>query len=152
MNIMTKISADKHSIKKGDSVNVSWSSDLPDSLVLVIDDGNSVQRIQVPDSGSRICWSNNARHEMNITIISVCNGKKETDSVKVKVKTTSGKTSSNEVGIGNFQMWREKMKAKMSVARARRHYQWISMKKWQRILCTFLLIIPIILIAISIFR
>lgn len=46
---MTKISADKHSIKKGDCVNVSWSSDLPDSLVLVIDDGNSVQRVQVPD-------------------------------------------------------------------------------------------------------
>lgn len=149
---MTKISADKHSIKKGDGVNVSWSSDLPDSLALVIDDGNSVQRIQVPDSGSRICWSNNARHEMNFTIIAVCNGKKETDSVRVKVKDTSGKTGSKEAGIGKFQMWREKMKARTSVARAQWHYQWISMKKWQRILWIVLLALPIILLAISIFR
>ena len=144
-----KISAEKSCIKKGDSVNVSWSSILPDSLILVIDDGDTVQRIQVPDSGSRICWSNNARTDMNFTIVAVCNGRKETDSVKVKVKKKNEKTSPNQGGIGKFQMWREKMRARFSVARAQRRYQWASLKKWQKILWIAILLLPFILLLIS---
>ena len=49
------LKVDRTSVDKGDSVTVTWTSDLPDSLVLSIDDGDSVQHIQVPDSGSRVC-------------------------------------------------------------------------------------------------
>ena len=65
---------------------------------------------------------------MNFTIVAVCNGRKETDSVKVKVKKKNEKTSPNQGGIGKFQMWREKMRARFSVARAQRRYQWASIR------------------------
>lgn len=149
MNKQTKISADKSTIKKGNCVNVSWSSALPDSLVLVIEDGDSIQRIQVPDSGSRICWSNNAKKDMTFTIIAVCNGRKESDTVKVKVKKIKKRQLPDGTGVGKFQMWREKIEARLSVARAKRRYQWASMKKWQKLLWITILLLPFILIVLS---
>ena len=75
------LTTDRPSIKKGESFNVRWTSRTPDSLILTIEDGDSVQRIQVPDSGTRICWSNRAAGDIKITLISVSEGKKETKSV-----------------------------------------------------------------------
>ena len=42
MSSTISLSADKKSVKKGDSVTVNWTSELPDSLVLVIEDGDTV--------------------------------------------------------------------------------------------------------------
>ncbi|MDO5443514.1 MAG: hypothetical protein Q4G10_07565 [Bacteroidia bacterium] len=86
---------------------------------------------------------------MTFTIIAACNGMKETASVKVKVKRVKEKQHPNVDGIGRFQMWREKMKARISVARAQRHYQWASMKKWKKILWIAILLLPFILLLIS---
>ena len=41
------LNVDRTSIDKGDIVNVTRPRDLPDSLVLSIDDGDSVQNIKV---------------------------------------------------------------------------------------------------------
>ena len=71
------LKVDRTSVDKGDSVTVTWTSDLPDSLVLSIDDGDSVQHIQVPDSGSRVCWSNRAVKEMVFTLVAATGTRKE---------------------------------------------------------------------------
>lgn len=142
---------DRSSIKKGESVNVSWSTSTPESLALVIDDGDSVQRIQVPDTGSRICWSNRATKDISITLIAVVNGRKQTESLTVKVKGNDGKHAADS-GIGKFQLWKEKMQARMAVSRAQFAYAWSSMKKWQRILWVLLLASPLIMIIIGLFR
>ena len=143
------LTADRRSVKKGESFSVSWTSNTPDSLVLVIDDGDSVQRIQVPDSGTRICWSNRAAADIKITLISVSEGKKETKSVKVKVK--AGKVNASS-GIGKFQMAREKTQAWFSVTCAQFRYAWGSMKKWQRMLWIAMLALPIVMIIIGLIK
>lgn len=143
------LTADRSSIKKGESFNVSWTSRTPDFLVLTIEDGDSVQRIQVPDSGTRICWSNRAAGHIKITLISVSEGKKETKSVKVKVK--GGKVNASS-GIGKFQMAREKIQAWFSVTCAQFRYAWGSMKKWQRMLWIAMLALPIVMIIIGLIK
>lgn len=136
---------DRSSIKKGESVNVSWSTSTPESLALVIDDGDSVQRIQVPDTGSRICWSNRATKDISITLIAAVNGRKQTESLTVKVKGNDGKHAADS-GIGKFQLWKEKMQARLSVFMAQLRCAWASMKVWQRILWVFLLALPLVMI------
>ncbi|MGN1211321.1 MAG: hypothetical protein ACI4TM_06510 [Candidatus Cryptobacteroides sp.] len=145
-----QLKADKSSLSKGDNVNISWTSVTPDSLVLVVDDGDTVQRIQVPDSGSRLCWSNRAQKDMSFTLIGVCNGRKETTTVKVKVKDKSAKVK--DAGIGRFQMWKERTMARLSVSKAQFAYAWASMKKWQKALYAVTLALPLILLAILLFK
>ena len=143
------LTTDRSSIKKGESVNVSWTSRTPDSLILVIEDGDSVQKIQVPDSGTRICWSNRAAGDIEITLISVSEGKKETKSVKVKVK--GGKVNASS-GIGKFQMAKERAHAWFSVTCAQFRYAWGSMKKWQRMLWIAMPALPIVMIIIGLIK
>ncbi|MGM9748256.1 MAG: hypothetical protein ACI3ZN_05615 [Candidatus Cryptobacteroides sp.] len=117
------LTADRSSVKKGESVNVSWTSSLPDSLVLVIDDGDSVQRVQVPDSVT----------------------------VKVKGKKQGGKVK-NGVGIGKFQLWKERMQARMAVAGAQFRCMWASMKTWQKVLYSVLWALPFILFIVLLLK
>lgn len=144
------LTADRHSVKKGDSFNVSWTSNTPDSLVLVIDDGDSVQRVQVPDSGTRTCWSNRATKDMSLSLIAVTSGHKESSSLTVKVK--SERKTESKAGIGKWQLRKEKVQARLAVIKAQSACAWSSMKKWQRILWAALLALPIILILIGLFR
>lgn len=147
------LKVDKTSVEKGDSVTVSWTSELPDSLVLIIEDGNSVQHIQVPDLGSRICWSNNASKDMVFTLVASTGSGKETAKVKVKVHGKgSSSQSAGKAGIGRFQMWKEKMQARFAVARAQFQYTWASMKTWQKVLWTIMWALPFVLLAILLFR
>lgn len=142
------LTADKRTVKKGDSVNISWTSNTPDSLVLSVDDGDTVQRIQVPDSGSRLCWSNRAVKNMVITLVAVVNGKKESKKVEIKVKGKD-ESSASSAGISKSQLRKERMQARMSVAKAQYQYAWASMKKWQKSLWIVLLLLPIVLLVIS---
>lgn len=144
------LTADRRSVKKGESFSVSWTSNTPDSLVLVIDDGDSVQRVQVPDCGTRTCWSNRAAKDMSLELIAVTNGHKESSSLTVKVK--SERKTETKAGIGKWQLRKEKMQARMAVSRAQFAYAWSSIKKWQRILWVLLLASPLILIIIGLFR
>ena len=149
----TSLKVDRTSVDKGDSVTVTWTSDLPDSLVLSIDDGDSVQHIQVPDSGSRVCWSNRAVKEMVFTLVAATGTRKESTQVKVKVRG-AGKPSfsADAAGIGKFQLWKEKMQARFSVARAQFQYSWAAMKTWQKVLWTVMWALPVVLLFVLIFR
>ncbi|MGN0202743.1 MAG: hypothetical protein ACI399_07565 [Candidatus Cryptobacteroides sp.] len=138
------------SVDKGDSVTVSWTSELPDSLVLVIDDGETVQRVQVPDSGSRVCWSNRATKNMVFTLVATTGTRKESTTVKVKVRG-AGKSGRSSGGVGRFQLWKEKMQASFSVARAQFKYSWAAMKTWQKVLYAALWAMPVVLFLILVF-
>ncbi|MGN0190404.1 MAG: hypothetical protein ACI39U_01990 [Candidatus Cryptobacteroides sp.] len=146
------LTADKKSVKKGDSVTVSWTSGLPDSLVLTIDDGDSVQHIQVADSGSRICWTNRARKNMVFTLEAITGGRKETTRAKVRVQGAGRRSRpAASVGISKFQLWKERMQAGFSVARAQFHYVWTSLKTWQKVLYATAFILPWVILLIVIF-
>ena len=53
-NITLNVS--KNAIKDGECVDVSWESNVPESIFLMIEDGYGTTRIDIPDSGSRKCW------------------------------------------------------------------------------------------------
>lgn len=150
-NITLKV--DKKTVSKGDSFNISWTSELPDSLVLTIEDGDSVQHIQVPDSGSKICWSNRATKNIDITLTASTGSKKESIGTKVRVHGARKKNQPHATaGISKFQLWKEKVQAQFCVARAQFQSAWAAMKGWQKALWTAAWILPFVLLIIAIVR
>ena len=165
MSSTISLSADKKSVKKGDSVTVNWTSELPDSLVLVIEDGDTVQRVQVPDSGSRVCWSNRATKNMEFTLRAATGSKQERARLTVKVheagspfgsanRSGSGSASGNgsAAGIGKFQLWKEKMQARFSVAKSQFQYSWAAKKTWQKVLWIALWVLFFVMLIVAIVK
>lgn len=141
------LTSEHKSVNKGDCFTVNWSSETPDSLFLTVDDGDSTQRYAVPDNGSKVCWSTRATKDMTVTLAGAFNGKKESVSVKVKVKgKKSGGNTKAKPGISKFQLWKEKMQARLSVSKAQFAYAWSAMKTWQKIVYAIAWALPIILI------
>lgn len=147
MKTKLNLTSEHNIVNKGDSFTVNWNSETPDSLFLTVDDGDSTQRYAVPDNGSKVCWSTRATKDMTVTLAGIFNGKKEYVSVKVKVKgkKTSAKAKSN-AGISKFQLWKEKMQARLSVSKAQFAYAWSAMKTWQKIVYIIAWALPIILL------
>ena len=132
------LTSEHKSVNKGDCFTVNWSSETPDSLFLTVDDG---------DNGSKVCWSTRATKDMTVTLAGAFNGKKESVSVKVKVKgKKSGGNAKAKPGISKFQLWKEKMQARLSVSKAQFAYAWSAMKTWQKIVYAIAWALPIILI------
>ena len=141
------LTSEHKSVNKGDCFTVNWSSETPDSLFLTVDDGDSTQRYAVPDNGSKVCWSTRATKDMPVTLAGAFNGKQESVSVKVKVKgKKSGGNAKAKPGISKFQLWKEKMQARLSVSKAQFAYAWSAMKTWQKIVYAIAWALPIILI------
>lgn len=147
MKTKLNLTSEHNIVNKGDSFTVNWSSETPDSLFLTVDDGDSTQRYAVPDNGSKVCWSTRATKDMTVTLAGAFNGKKESVSVKVKVKgKKSGGNAKAKPGISKFQLWKEKMQARLSVSKAQFAYAWSAMKTWQKIVYAIAWALPIILI------
>ena len=108
---------------------------MPESIFLTIEDGYGTTRIDIPDSGSRKCWSNHAKKNLVITLTAIQGGKKEVITKKVRIKGSS----SGNAGVSKFRLWRESQQAKRAAAKAEYHYAWTSMKKWKKILCICLM-------------
>ncbi|MGM9752947.1 MAG: hypothetical protein ACI3ZK_02695 [Candidatus Cryptobacteroides sp.] len=134
------LKTDKSSIKKGDSVLVTWTSEAPDSLYLLVEDGDSVQRFPVSDSGSRLCWSNRATKNMTFTLLAVTGSKRETVKTKVRVKTRK-----------NVNL-KEKWQAGWAVYKAQLKYSWQAMKTWQKVLWLGLWILALVLFIMAIVK
>ena len=141
------LTSEHKSVNKGDCFTVNWSSETPDSLFLTVDDGDSTQRYAVPDNGSKVCWSTRATKDMTVTLAGAFNGQKESVSVKDKAKgKKSGGNAKAKPGISKFQLWKEKMQARLSVSKAQFAYAWSAMKTWQKIVYAIAWALPIILI------
>lgn len=66
-----------------------------------------------------------------VKLIGVISGKKVTESIDVRVKST--KKAGTKAPLSNrMKMFGEKMKAKWYVFRAQMKYWWLSQKKWQK--------------------
>ena len=143
-NITLNVS--KNAIRDGECVDVSWESNVPESIFLTIKDGYGTTRIDIPDSGSRKCWSNHAKKNLVITLTAIQAGKKEVITKKVRIKGSS----SGNAGISKFRLWRERQQAKRAVAKAEYHYAWTSMKKWKKILWIGLMVLTIVMLVLGI--
>ena len=75
---------------------------------------------------------------MTVKLIGVISGKKVTESIDVRVKTTR-KARTKAPLSSQMKMFGEKMQAKWYVFRAQCKYWWLSQKKWQKVLWIVLL-------------
>ena len=141
MKAKLHLTSDSLKVNKGDCFTVTWGSETPESLYLMVDDGDSVQKYPVADNGSKTCWSTRAKKYIAVTLAATFNGKKQTVSVKVKVKDKQ-----------KFQIWKERMQAKISVSKAQFAYAWSAMKTWQKIVYIIGWALPLALVIALIVR
>ena len=126
------LSTDRKSASEGEYIEIRWACDAcPDSLYLAIDSGCTQYSISVSDSGTTRIPVPRSNGNMTIKIIGVISGKKVTESIDVRVKSTK-KAGTKAPFSSRMKMFGEKMKAKWYVFRAQMKYWWLSQKKWQK--------------------
>ena len=133
------LSTDRKSVSKGEYIEIRWTCDAyPDSLYLAIDSELTQYSIVVSDSGITRIPVPKSNGKMTVKLIGVISGKKDSESVTVRVK--SAKRAKSDAPLTNrMKMFGEKMKAKWYVFRANVKYWWLSQKKWQKALWIALL-------------
>ena len=126
------LTTDRKSASEGEYVEIRWACDAcPDSLYLSIDSGCTQYSIAVSDSGTTRIPVPKSNGKMTVKLIGVISGKKVTESIDVRVKST--KKAGTKAPLSNrMKMFGEKMKAKWYVFRAQMKYWWLSQKKWQK--------------------
>lgn len=126
------LTTDRKSASEGEYMEIRWACDAcPDSLYLSIDSGCTQYSIAVSDSGTTRIPVPKSNGKMTVKLIGVISGKKVTESIDVRVKST--KKAGTKAPLSNrMKMFGEKMKAKWYVFRAQMKYWWLSQKKWQK--------------------
>ena len=139
MKSKLSLSTDRKSASEGEYIEIRWACDAcPDSLYLSIDSGCTQYSISVSDSGTTRIPVPKSNGKMTVKLIGVISGKKVTESIDVRVKST--KKAGTKVPLSSrMKMFGEKMKAKWYVFRAQMKYWWLSQKKWQKVLWIALL-------------
>lgn len=126
------LTTDRKSASEGEYMEIRWACDAcPDSLYLSINSGCTQYSIAVSDSGTTRIPVPKSNGKMTVKLIGVISGKKVTESIDVRVKST--KKAGTKAPLSNrMKMFGEKMKAKWYVFRAQMKYWWLSQKKWQK--------------------
>ena len=126
------LTTDRKSVSEGEYMEIRWACDAcPDSLYLSINSGCTQYSIAVSDSGTTRIPVPKSNGKMTVKLIGVISGKKVTESIDVRVKST--KKAGTKVPLSSrMKMFREKMQAKWYVFRAQMKYWWLSQKKWQK--------------------
>ena len=126
------LTTDRKSASEGEYMEIRWACDAcPDSLYLSINSGCTQYSIAVSDSGTTRIPVPKSNGKMTVKLIGVISGKKVTESIDVRVKST--KKAGTKVPLSSrMKMFGEKMKAKWYVFRAQMKYWWLSQKKWQK--------------------
>lgn len=133
------LTTDRKSASEGEYMEIRWACDAcPDSLYLAIDSGCTQYSIAVSDSGVTRIPIPRSNGKMTVKLIGVISGKKVTESINVRVKSTK-KAGAKAPLSSRMKMFGEKMKAKWYVFRAQMKYWWLSQKKWQKALWIVLL-------------
>ena len=135
------LSTDRKSASEGEYIEIRWACDAcPDSLYLAIDSERTQYSIAVSDSGTTRIPVPKSNGRMTVKLVGSISGKKVTESVEGRVKTT--KKAKPKVSLSDrMKTFGEKMKAKWYVFRANMKYWWLSQKKWQKALWIALLAI-----------
>ena len=126
------LTTDRKSASEGEYMEIRWACDAcPDSLYLSINSGCTQYSIAVSDSGTTRIPVPKSNGKMTVKLIGVISGKKVTESIDVRVKST--KKAGTKAPLSNrMKMFGEKMKAKWYIFRAQMKYWWLSQKKWQK--------------------
>lgn len=133
------LTTDRKSAAESEYIEIRWACDAcPDSLFLSIDSGCTQYSIAVSDSGVTRIPIPRSNGKMTVKLIGVISGKKVTESIDVRVKSTK-KAGTKAPLSSRMKMFGEKMKAKWYVFRAQMKYWWLSQKKWQKALWIALL-------------
>ena len=133
------LTTDRKSASEGEYIEIRWACDAcPDSLYLAIDSGCTQYSIAVSDSGVTRIPIPRSNGKMTVKLIGVISGKKVTESIDVRVKSTK-KAGTKAPLSSRMKMFGEKMQAKWYVFRANMKYWWLSQKKWQKALWIALL-------------
>ncbi|MBQ8811120.1 MAG: hypothetical protein IJZ70_02255 [Bacteroidales bacterium] len=139
MKSKLSLSTDRKSASEGEYIEIKWTCDAcPDSLYLAINSGCTQYSIAVSDSGTTRIPVPRSNGKMTVKLIGVISGKKVTESIDVRVKTTR-KARTKAPLSSQMKMFGEKMQAKWYVFRAQCKYWWLSQKKWQKVLWIVLL-------------
>lgn len=126
------LTTDRKSVSEGEYIEIRWACDAcPDSLYLAIDSGSTQYSIAVSDSGTTRIPVPKSNGKMTLKLIGVISGKKVTESIDVRVKSTK-KAGTKAPLSSRMKMFGEKMQAKWYVFRANMKYWWLSQKKWQK--------------------
>ena len=134
-----KLSTDRKSASEGEYIEIRWSCNAcPDSLYLSIDSGSTKYSIAVSDSGTTRIPVPKSNGKMTVKLIGVISGKKDTESLDIRVKSVKSNTAKAPLS-SRLQLFKEKMRAKWYVFRAQLKYWWLSRKKWQKALWIALL-------------
>ena len=127
--------ADRKTARQGDSVELRWDADMPDSLSVIIDNGIEPRAMQVGDSGSTRIYIGDSRGKYTFTLKARRHGKDETKTITVKVADASKSRKAKVAGVSSFQLWCEKRKAGWITFKNRLAYTWAVLpKKRKRLL------------------
>lgn len=134
------LSTDRKSASEGEFVEIRWNCDsCPDSLSLTIDSGYKCDTIPVADSGSTRIAMGRSKGKTKITLKGVISGKKESESIDIRIRNIKTGGDTGQTAAGRLKMWKEKLQAGWYVFRAQTKYWWLSQKKWQKALWIALL-------------
>lgn len=140
MKSKLSLSTDRKSASEGEYIEIRWSCDAcPDSLYLSIDSGCTQYSIAVSDSGTTRIPVPRSNGKMTVKLIGVISGKKITESLDVRVKSTKKSRAAKVPFSNRLKLFKEKIQAKWYVFRAQLKYWWLSRKKWQKALWIVLL-------------
>lgn len=142
-----EFTADRRTARQGESVELRWDADMPDSLSLIIDNGIEPRSMQVGDSGSTWIYIGDSRGKYTFTLKARKHGKDETRTVTVKVTDASKPRKAKVAGVSGFQLWCEKRKAGWITFRNRVAYSWaVIPKKRKRLLIALWVITAVLLL------
>lgn len=96
--------ADRKTARQGDSVELRWDADMPDSLSVIIDNGIEPRAMQVGDSGSSRIYIGDSRGKYTFTLKARRHGKDETKTITVKV-TDASKSGKTKVAGVSGSLW-----------------------------------------------
>lgn len=145
-----ELTAGRKSASLGDSVELRWDADMPDSLSLVIDNGIDARSMQVGDSGSTWIYIGDCKGKYTFTLKARKHGRDETKAVTVKVTDASKPRKAKVAGVSSFQLWCEKRKAGWITFKNRLVYSWAVLPKKRKRLLIALWILTAILLLWSI--
>ena len=146
-----EFTADRRTARQGESVELKWNADMPDSMSLVIDNGIEARSMQVGDSGSTRIYIGDCRGRYTFTLKARKHGRDETKTVTVKVTDASKPRKAKVAGVSGFQLWCEKRKAGWITLKYRLQYSWAAMPRKRKRLLIALWALAAILLLMSIF-
>lgn len=145
-----RFETDCRKVNLGDSLELRWEADMPDSLSIVIDNGIETRSMQVGDSGSTRIYIGECKGKYTFSLKARKHGREEVKVITVKVSGASkpGKVPSSDVS--RFQLWCEKRKAGWITFRNRLKYSWAVIPKKRKRLIIALWILTAVLLLWSI--